>query len=46
MGNSTSGKRQGGPVAWYFGIDLKNLDDIVIDKVVLVRMLDVPHTVF
>jgi hypothetical protein len=36
-GNSTSGKRQGGPVAWYFGIDLKNLDDIVIDKVVLVR---------
>jgi Glycosyl hydrolases family 28 len=36
-GNSTSGKRQGGPVAWYFGIDLKNLDDIVIDKVVVVR---------
>jgi Glycosyl hydrolases family 28 len=36
-GNSTSGVRQGGPVTWYFGIDLKNLDNIVIDKVVVVR---------
>jgi hypothetical protein len=36
-GDSTSGTRQGGPVAWYAGINLRNLDDVVIEKVVVVR---------
>jgi hypothetical protein len=36
-GNSTSGKRQGGSLAWYFGINLLNLDNIVIEKVVVVN---------
>jgi hypothetical protein len=36
-GNSTSGTRQGSAVAWYFGINLMNLNNIVIEKVVVVR---------
>jgi len=36
-GNSTSGTRQGGKAAWYFGINLMNLDNIMIAKVVVVR---------
>jgi Glycosyl hydrolases family 28 len=36
-GDSTSGTRQGGPVAWYCGINLRNLNDVVIEKVVVVR---------
>ena len=36
-GDSTSGTRQGGAVAWYCGINLRNLDDVVIEKVVVVR---------
>jgi hypothetical protein len=36
-GDSTRGTRQGGPVAWYCGINLRNLDDVVIEKVVVVR---------
>ena len=36
-GNSTSGMQQGTKTAWYFGINLMNLDDIVIDKVVVVN---------
>lgn len=36
-GNSTSGTRQGSAVAWYFGINLTNLENIVIEKVVVVR---------
>jgi hypothetical protein len=35
-GNSTSGTRQGGNV-WYFGINLMNLDNIIIEKVVVVN---------
>jgi Glycosyl hydrolases family 28 len=35
-GNSTSGTRQGGDV-WYSGINLKNLDNIIIEKVVVVN---------
>lgn len=36
-GNSTSGIRQGSKVAWYFGINLTNLDNIMIEKVVVVN---------
>jgi len=36
-GNSTSGTRQGGETAWYFGINLTNLDNVTIEKVVVVR---------
>jgi hypothetical protein len=36
-GNSNSGTRQGSTNAWFFGISLKNLDNIVIDKVVVVN---------
>jgi len=36
-GNSTSGTRQGSTSAWYFGINLTNLENIVIEKVVVVR---------
>jgi len=36
-GNSTSGIRQGSNVAWYFGINLTNLDNITIEKVVVVN---------
>jgi hypothetical protein len=36
-GNSTSGMRQGSKTAWYFGINLMNLDNIVLDKVVVVN---------
>jgi hypothetical protein len=36
-GNSTSGIRLGSTVAYYCGINLMNLDNIVIEKVVLVR---------
>lgn len=36
-GNSTSGTRQGSKVAWYFGINLTNLDNIIIEKVVVVN---------
>ena len=36
-GNSTSGIRQGSKVAWYFGINLMNLDNIIIEKVVVVN---------
>ena len=37
-GNSTSGKRQGvNGKAWYFGINLMNLNNIVIEKVVVVN---------
>jgi hypothetical protein len=35
-GDSTTGTRQGG-VAWYFGINLMNLNDIVIENVVVVN---------
>ena len=35
-GDSTTGTRQGG-VAWYFGINLTNLNDIVIENVVVVN---------
>ena len=36
-GNSTSGMSQGSRTAWYFGINLTNLDNITIEKVVVVR---------
>jgi len=36
-GNSTSGIRQGSATNWYFGIYLRNLDNIVIENVVVVR---------
>lgn len=36
-GNSTSGIRQGTTNNWYFGINLTNLDNIVIENVVVVR---------
>lgn len=36
-GNSTSGIRQGSTTNWYFGINLTSLDNIVIEKVVVVR---------
>ena len=36
-GNSTSGIRQGSATAWYFGINLTNLENIVIENVVVVR---------
>ena len=36
-GNSTSGMQQGTKKTWYFGINLMNLDDIVLDKVVVVN---------
>jgi hypothetical protein len=36
-GNATSGIRQGSKVAWYFGINLTNLDNIMIEKVVVVN---------
>ena len=36
-GNSTSGTRQGSETVWYFGINLTNLENIVIEKVVVVR---------
>ena len=36
-GNSTSGMRQGSNTAWYFGINLTNLENILIEKVVVVR---------
>jgi Glycosyl hydrolases family 28 len=36
-GNSTSGMQQGTKTVWYFGINLMNLDDIVLDKVVVVN---------
>jgi Glycosyl hydrolases family 28 len=36
-GNSTSGIRQGSKTTWYFGINLVNLDNIVIENVVVVR---------
>ncbi len=36
-GNSTSGMQQGSKTAWYFGINLMNLDNIVLDKVVVVN---------
>jgi hypothetical protein len=36
-GNSTSGMKLGSTVAYYCGINLMNLDSIVIEKVVLVR---------
>ena len=36
-GNSTSGMRSGSKKAWYCGINLMNLDNITIEKVVVVR---------
>ena len=36
-GNSTSGIRQGSATAWYFGINLTNLENIAIENVVVVR---------
>jgi hypothetical protein len=36
-GNSTSGIRQGSKVAWYSGINLMNLDNIIFEKVVVVN---------
>jgi len=36
-GNSTSGIRQGSKVAWYFGINLMNIENINITKVVVVN---------
>ena len=36
-GNSTSGVRQGSQQAWYCGINLMNLDNIKIEKVVVVN---------
>lgn len=36
-GNSTSGSSKGLSATWYFGINLMNLDNIVIDKVVVVN---------
>lgn len=36
-GNSTSGIRQGSATAWYFGINLTNLENIIIENVVVVR---------
>jgi hypothetical protein len=36
-GNSTSGMRLGSAVAWYCGINLMNLDNITIEKVVVVN---------
>jgi Glycosyl hydrolases family 28 len=36
-GNSTTGMRQGTKTTWYFGINLMNLDNIVLDKVVVVN---------
>lgn len=36
-GNSTSGMQQGTKTVWYFGINLMNLDNIVLDKVVVVN---------
>ncbi len=36
-GNSTTGMRQGNKTTWYFGINLMNLDNIVLDKVVVVN---------
>ncbi len=36
-GVSTSGTRQGSKYTWFFGINLMNLDNIVIEKVVVVH---------
>ena len=36
-GDSTSGMRQGTNKTWYFGINLMNLDNITIEKVVVVN---------
>ena len=36
-GNSTSGIRQGSTSAWYFGLNLVNLENVVIENVVVVR---------
>ncbi|MDR3413060.1 MAG: glycosyl hydrolase family 28 protein [Formivibrio sp.] len=36
-GDSTSGIRQGNKVAWFFGINLINLDNITIENLVLVN---------
>lgn len=36
-GDSTTGQRQGNQKAWYYGINLMNLDNIVIEKVVVVN---------
>jgi Glycosyl hydrolases family 28 len=36
-GDSTTGLRQGGSKAWYLGINLMNLDNITIEKVVVVN---------
>jgi hypothetical protein len=36
-GVSTSGTRQGSKYTWFFGINLMNLDNIVIEKVVVVN---------
>jgi len=36
-GNSTTGLRQGGKETWYFGINLMNLDNITLEKVVVVN---------
>jgi hypothetical protein len=36
-GDSTTGLAQGGKKAWYIGINLMNLDDITIEKVVVVN---------
>ena len=51
-GDSTSGMRLGSAVAWYCGINLMNLDNITIEKVVIVnspafhmRLSNVGHVV-
>jgi hypothetical protein len=36
-GNSTTGQPQGSNTTWYFGINLMNLDNIVIENVVVVN---------
>jgi hypothetical protein len=36
-GDSTTGTQQGGQQTWYFGINLMNLDNITIEKVVVVN---------
>ena len=36
-GVSTTGVRQGTPERWYYGINLMNLDNIVLENVVIVN---------
>jgi Glycosyl hydrolases family 28 len=36
-GDSTSGMTQGSKAVWYFGINLMNLDNVVLEKVVVVN---------